>query len=93
MDIEIRSYQVGIMLTDRLFPEQLTERLKEHACFLSIRFPNEARLGAPGGLLDDIRHSPTIPERFHLTLLVADQCSDDQQAMFLANLSPILPFS
>ena len=63
------------------------------SCFLSIRFPNEARLRAPGALLDGVRSDPTPEELFHLTLLVAEQCSDDQLALFLGNLSPSLPFS
>ena len=63
------------------------------SCFLSIRFPGETHLLAPGALLDGVSTDPTPPEHFHLTLLVAEQCSDDQLSLFLNNLSPIMPFS
>lgn len=43
--------------------------------------------------LPQINAEVTPPERLHLTLLYADECSDEQLAMFLANLSPTLPFS
>ena len=68
------------------------ERFAE-SCFLSVPFSHESKLSVPLDALIDVGGEPQPTERFHLTLLVAERCSDEQLATFMANISPTMRFS
>lgn len=80
------------MLVPDLVTKPDLDALPSDACFIYIPFENEGRLGLPQGVLSDVSHEVLDPKDFHLTLLMASQCSLEQMTTFLANLSPTMRF-
>ena len=80
------------MLASVLVKRPDLDVLPSDTCFIYIPFENEGRLALPQGVLSDIPHEALEPKDFHLTLLMASQCSLEQMTTFIANLSPTMRF-